>query len=179
MSTGVILVPEINIWTPQFEWPEWMKRRRDTIICASAVHGGAISYTWSLASMATSYTDLGGLTQTYEVGIFFQVDGTVDVFREQAADLLNEVDPYVDPTSGTVVTWVRCTWNSGDDMTSGNSRGTWHQLNTARAFVMTKVSSGGPDEFSGNFDFELSSESDGTPVEASKLSVTVNVGEIF
>jgi hypothetical protein len=33
----VIFIPAINVWTPEFEWPEWMRRRRDAIIVASAV----------------------------------------------------------------------------------------------------------------------------------------------
>lgn len=37
-----ILVPEINIWTPEVDWPEWMKRakaRIDKVVVAGAIHG--------------------------------------------------------------------------------------------------------------------------------------------
>jgi hypothetical protein len=44
---------------------------------------------------------------------------------------------------------------------------------------MNHTSSGGSDEISGDFDFELSSDSSGTPVEATKSSVTINVGELL
>lgn len=136
------------------------------------------SLAWALGGLATLYADLGGATQTYEVGIFFQLDATVDVFRGQAADLLNEQIDYVSATP-TSNTWVRCTHVSGDDMTSGSSRGAWHNINVPRNFTMTKVSGGGPDLFDGTFNFELSSDSSGSPVVASKLGVRVNVGEIF
>lgn len=150
-------------------------------ISVSDFHGltDDASVTWALASLATLYTDLGGLTLTYSVNISFQADGTVDVFRGQAADLLNEVNPYVSPIAATVGTYVRCTHVSGNDMTAGDARGVWHRLNVQRNFTMQIVSPGGASDITGTFNFELSSEADGTPVEATKNNVVVNVGELF
>lgn len=133
---------------------------------------------WSLSNLATSYVDTAAATTTYTVDMVFRTDGTVDVLRPRIpSDLLNEQDPYVSPTSEASNTWVRCTYNSGDTMTGGDTLGTWHRLNTERRFTMTKVSTGGNDEFSGNFDFELSSDASGSPIRAQALSVTINVGE--
>ena len=144
---------------------------------AAAGAGGA-ALTWTLSSLATSYADVGGATQTYAVQVIFQVDATVDVFRDIAADLLNEQIDYVSalPTTNT---WVRCLYISGDHMTAGAAEDTWHNLNVTRIFTMRIISPGGPSDISGVFNFELSSDSSGSPIEASKNNVNINAGEIF
>lgn len=134
------------------------------------------SVAWSLSRLAASYADESLLTKTYQVLVTFQLDGTVDVFRAHSSNLLNE-ETYVAPDSGADGTWVRCTHQSGDDMTSGASRGVWHQCNAQRQFVMSHNSSGGDDQISGTFDFELASDSAGVSIVAQKLGVTVRVGE--
>lgn len=138
----------------------------------------ATALVWSLSNLADTYFDLGGATQTYGVDIIFQLDATVDVFRDIAADLLNEQVDYVSETP-TTNTWVRCTHISGNDMTAGDARGVWHNIDVTRVFTMRIVSPGGSSDITGDFNFELSSDSSGSPVEASKLGVTVNVGEII
>lgn len=144
----------------------------------TTVASSGAAATWSMAGFASSYTDQAPATQTYEIQIFFQVDATVDVFRLQGSDFLDEVDTYVTPANQNVNTWVRCTFNSGTDMTSGAARGVWHRLDSSRSFNMTYASSGGFDQITGNFDFELSSDSSGTPVVAQALSRVITVGEI-
>ena len=138
----------------------------------------AVATVWSLVNMASSYTDLGGPTQTYGVNIIFQTDGTLDVFKDIGADLFDE-EQYVDPGSESSNTWVRCTYVSGNDMTGGGARGVWHRANLAVSFLMRYTTSGGTDQISGVFNFELSSDASGSPIEATKNNVTVTVGEIF
>ena len=134
---------------------------------------------WDMSSMAASYDDSGGATTTYGISVIFRTDGSVDVTKLIGSDLNNEVDPYVDPASSTSDTWVRCLYVSGSHMTAGDAEDTWLRLDSERTFTMTHTSAGGNDEISGTFNFELSSESDGTPEEAAKDNVNINVGETF
>ncbi len=134
---------------------------------------------WTLATMAASYTDAAAPTQTYGVEVIFRTDGTLDILKDVLSDLLNEVSPYVDPTARTANTWVRCHFISGDTMTAGDTLETWLQLNAQKAFVMRYASSGGSDFITGDFDFELSSDSSGSPIVAQALAVTIKAGELF
>ena len=131
-----------------------------------------------MSAFADAYTDTQPDTQSYEIQIRFQIDATVDVFRLQQSDLLDEVNTYVTPINQNVNTWVRCTYNSGSDMTSGDARGVWLQLNVLRSFNMTYASSGGFDQISGDFDFELSSDSSGSPIVAQALGTGITVGAL-
>ena len=133
--------------------------------------------TWSLNDLASSYADINTPTQTYAVEVTFRTTGKVDVLRDIAADLLNEQNPYVDPESQAVVTWVRCKFVSGSDMTAGDTRDVWLQLNSERKYTMRHASSGGSDTRTGVFDFELSSDSSGSPIVAQALAVTISAGE--
>ena len=133
--------------------------------------------TWSLSDLASSYADLNPATQTYAVEMVFRTAGDIDVLRDIAADLLNEQDPYVDPAARAAITWVRCKLISGDDMTAGDTRNVWLQLTSERTYTMRHTSSGGTDIRLGVFDFELSSDASGSPIEAQALSVTIQAGE--
>ena len=134
---------------------------------------------WSMAGFDATYTDQGAATQTYAVQVVFHTDGTVDVFRDIAADLPNEVNPYVDPTVESSNTWVQCHFISGDHMTAGAAEETWWRLDVIRTFTMRHTSAGGTDLISGTFDFTLSSDASGSPVEAVALSRTITAGESF
>jgi len=134
---------------------------------------------WSLADLATTYLDVGGPTVTYRVNVIFRTDATVDVIRTVGSDLNNEQDPYVDPPAEAANTWVRCTFNSGDDMTGGDTRGVWHRCDVQREFELQQTSGAGPPELQGNFDFELSSDPSGSPIVALALSRTISAGELF
>lgn len=141
---------------------------------------GAIQAVWDLSDFAAGepYNDLGNATTTYRVSIVFRTDGTIDVVKNQSADE-NDVEQYVDPGSESANTWVRCTFLSGSNMTGGDTVGVWHRCDMEVSFQMEHTTSGGADTISGEFQFELSSESDGTPVEASVTNITISVGEIF
>lgn len=134
---------------------------------------------WSMSGFAAAYTDVGGPSATYSVNVIFRTDATVDVIKGQGSNLNNEVNPYVDPTSEASNTWVRCTHISGDDMTHGHTRGVWNRLSSQAGFEMRYTSSGPDDQISGTFDFELSSDSGGSSIEAQALGTVITVGEIF
>ena len=172
----MIIVLKRNLYLPERMWGR--KRFQRGIICATAIFGPAIVTVWSLSNLASSYTDLGAPTQTYGVNIIFRTDGSVDVFKDINPDLLDE-EQYVDPGPQSANTWIRCTHVSGDDMTGGGARGVWHRGTLAVSFLMRHTTGGGMDQLSGVFDFDVSSDASGTPIEASKPAVTVNVGEIF
>lgn len=129
---------------------------------------------WSLSNLASSYIDKTTAADTYQVNFAFQTDGSVDVFRLVLTDL-NDEEQYVTPGSGSSSTYVRCTYVSGDHMTSGDAEDTWHLCSSQINFVMTKVANGGIDELSGVFTFELSPDN-GTTVVATKSNVTVTAG---
>ena len=122
----------------------------------------------------TPWTDEGAATTTYGVNIIFQTDGGLDVTRTINADSL-DVDTYSPDPSGL---WVRCTHNAGNDMTAGATRATWHALSSARTFTMSYTSGGGNDQITGNFTFELSTDSGGASVVAT-ATIDVRVGETF
>ncbi len=153
------------------------RRQRGSILLSAFALPGGIA--WSLADLAASYEDSAGPTQTYGVDMVFRTDASVDVLRDIAADLNNEQDPYVDPTSQASNTWVRCHFISGTTMTSGDTLEVWHQLNVQRNFLLRYTSGGGADTVTGNFDFELSSDSSGSPIVAQALSVAITAGELF
>lgn len=75
----MILVPEINIWTPEWEWPEWMKRRKDKIVVATAVYGGAAApvITISGETGISSFDTTASPWQSTS-GIRVNDDGTID-----------------------------------------------------------------------------------------------------
>lgn len=147
-------------------------------LCA-VLNAGSAPTVYNLSDMAASHTDVGGFTDTYGISVIFRTDGTVDVTKLINLDTNDQVDPYVSPTSETSNTWVRCTFNSGDDMTSGDTRGVWHRLDTERSFTQEHTTGGGNDLLAGNFDYELSSDASGSPIEATKAGVTTQVGELF
>ena len=144
----------------------------------AGVLGGQVT-TWDMSSMGTSYTDTGAATTTYGVSVIFRTDGTVDVTRVINSNLNDEVNPYVTPTSETSNTWVRCLYVAGTHMTAGDAEDTWHRLDSQRTFTMTYATSGGSDQVDGTFNFELSSDSSGTPEEAAKDNVNIDIGETF
>jgi len=144
------------------------------LLAAFAASAGS-SIIYSLANLASSYSDTSPVTTTYSVNIVFRTAGQVDVLRSVASNLLNE-EQYVTPGSESANTYVRCTYVSGDHMTSGDTENTWHQCNIERNFEMLHTSAGGVDFLSGTFDIELSNDG-GTTIVASKLGVTVEAGE--
>ena len=145
---------------------------------AGATSNVARGISHDLSDLADNYADVGGSTTTYAVEIIARTDGSIDVLRDIGADLDDE-EVYVTPASAAANTWIRCSHISGNDMTSGDSRGVWHRLNAERNFTMRYTSSGGPDDLSGTFDIELSTSASGTPIVASKIGVLINVGEVF
>lgn len=172
----MILVPSKKLILPsRFKQRGSIQMGAAGALAAGGAGGGTI---WDLSDLI-NYSDVGVVTQTYAVEVVFQIDGTVDVLRDIGSDLLNQQDPYVDPTSETINTWVRCTHNFGDDMTAGEARGVWLRCDSQRIFTMRQTSGSGPPELNGNFDFELSSDSSGSPVEASALGKTIMAGEII
>ena len=142
-------------------------------VAASSAAGSS----FDLSTLNTSYTDVGAATQTYGISVIFRTDGTVDVTKLIGSDLNNEVNPYVSPTSETSNTWVRCTYVSGTHLTGGSAEDTWVRCDAQKTFTLEYTSSGGNDEVDGTFNFELSSDASGSPVEATKNSVNLNVGE--
>jgi len=146
---------------------------------AGVMAAGGGGTTWDLTSMGTSYVDLGSTTTTYGVQVIFRTDGTLDVTRTIGANLNDEVNPYVSPTSQTTNTWVQCSYNSGNHLTGGSSEESWNRLSSQVSFLMEHTTSGGSDEIQGFFDFNLSSDASGSPIEATKSNVSLNVGEIF
>lgn len=140
--------------------------------------GAAIAgATVDLSAMLSSYDDESGITTTYGVSFVFGTDGFLDILRERGSDNLNVVT-FSDPASAVSGLSVRCVHNSGVDMNAGVATGVWHALTSARTFQLTYTSSGGFDQISGNFDFELSDDG-GSTVIANKAGVVVTVGEIF
>lgn len=131
--------------------------------------------TFDLSSLASSYSDIGGATNTYAVQVYFQSDATVDVFRDVGSDLLNE---QVDYSTDVNNSYVMCEYVSGSHMTAGSGEDTWLALSSVRNFTMRHTSGGGPDTISGVFKFHLSSSASG-PAEESTGNVTITVGEIF
>lgn len=146
------------------------------ILAAMAAPGNQPTV-YSLTNMQGAYADVDFGAATYVVQIRFAPDGTVDVLRNIAADLLNE-ETHTTPGDDSDNTYVRCTNVGGSDMTSGQARGVWLAIDQNRDFIMSYAAAGGPDTIQGDFDFELSSDASGSPIEASKLSVNVSVGSI-
>jgi hypothetical protein len=177
--TTTIYIPEFNIYTPKSHWPKWMRRRDETIVATQAFGSSAAAPTvFSVANMAIAYADAGAATATYQVAVIFRAtgDGTLDVERQQGSDILNIENPYCDVPSGC---WVRCLYVSGDHMTSGSAEDTWLNCDTQKSFIMTHTSTGGTDFIEGTFDFALSSDASGSPVESSKTGVDIRAGEIL
>lgn len=135
---------------------------------------------YDLADFETAepYQDLASATTTYGADFIFRTTGYIDVFYNiDTPDPGNVQDPY---TSRTDKCWVRVTHQVGDTFTelTGDSLGTWHLCSTQRRFLFEHTSAGGNDTLSGLYRFELSSDSSGSPVEAT-ADVQITLGEIF
>lgn len=143
------------------------------MLIASAVGSNTV---YSLSNLAASYSDTAIGADTYGVTVRFQTDGSVDVLRTVAADLLNE-EQHTSPGAASSGTSVRTTNTAGSDMTSGETRGDWHLITTSRSFVMSIVAGAGPDTISGTFTFELSNDG-GSTVVATKAGVVITAGSL-
>ncbi len=128
-----------------------------------------LSTVYSLANLAGTYDDTAVGADTYGVTVRFATDGTVDVLRTVAADLLDE-EQHTDPSIASNNTSIRTTNTAGSDMTAGEARGVWLAITANRDFTMSYVAAGGPDTISGTFTFELSNDG-GSTVVATKLYI--------
>lgn len=129
-------------------------------------------------STLISQTDRGDAAGTYFVDFRFRVttDGTVDVLKNFEADL-PDLATYATPARGGTL-YVRCSQNSGTALNVGDATGSWLSLtpSTERSFGLTITTSSQPDLISANVDFELSTDSGGVVVVASKAGIVLNVG---
>ena len=147
-----------------------------SLILLQRVLGSAVTPLYDLADLATTYTDKGAATQTYGVLMTFQTDKTIDVFRDVAADLLDEQDPY---THDVAKCWVRALFVSGDDIIVGPTLGSWHACTSQRQWTYRHDTGGGEDIRTGTYSFTLSSDSSGSPIEEGPKNITFDVGELF
>ena len=135
-------------------------------------------FSYDLSDLSAGYTDQDPSTTTFKVEFLFRVstDGTVDVDRNVEADLPDEA-VYVTPPAGAL--WVRCTQNSGTALNEGDTVGSWLSLTPAqaRSFGLSHISGGGPDQVVANIDLEISTDSGGASVVASKAGIDLTVGE--
>lgn len=128
---------------------------------------------YDMSDLQATYTDAGTPTQTYGVTIFFRTDGTIDVTRVINANLNDEQDPYIFPTSYISGASVRCAFVSGQNLTAGDAVDTWHPLSSQRSFTITYATSGGFDQVTGNFTLELSNDGGSTIRESHTQAITV------
>ena len=135
-------------------------------------------FAYDLSALAAGYTDQDSSTTTFKVVFLFRVttDGTVDVDRNVEADLPDEAI-YVTPAAGAL--GVRCTQNSGTALNVGDTVGSWVSLTPAqaRSFGLSYTSGGGPDQVVANIDLEISTDSGGSSIVASKAGIDLTVGE--
>ena len=127
---------------------------------------------YDLSDLNTFYQDVGGITQQYGINVIFRTDGTVDINRDTQSNLPDEQDPY---TTDINECWVRCTYQSGDDVISGPARGVWHACTLQRDWRYAEF--GFPERI-GTYRFELSSDSGGSVIEATR-DIQLDVGEII
>ena len=171
----MIITPRRNLYLPERKWGRPQFQRG--IICATATYGvAAVAPIYDLANLATSYTDTAAPTQTYGVLMTFQTDATIDVFRDVAANLLDEQDPY---THNVSACWVRCLFVSGNDIISGPTLGSWHLCTVQRQWTYRHTTGGGPDTRAGTYSWTLSSDSSGSPIEEGPKNILLTVGELF
>lgn len=147
------------------------------MLLVNVLAAGGSPGVYSLSNLNSSYSDTDFGADTYGVVVWFRTDGTVDVTRTVAADL-NDEETYVVPGSQSANTYVRCSYVSGSHLTGGAAEDTWLKLDVQRGFSMSYAASAGPDTISGVFTFELSRNSDGSNVLATKSNVTITVGSL-
>jgi len=133
---------------------------------------------WDLSQLSSSYFDGSAATTTYAIEVIFRTDGTVDILRDVLTDLPEEQNPYVTPVTEAANTWVQCTYSSGTNSITGPTLSSWHRLDTQRGWRYEYTSSGGSDSIAGTYIWKLSSDSSGSPVEAT-ATITLDVGETF
>ncbi len=131
---------------------------------------------YSLSNLNSSYSDADFGAATYQVQLWFQTDGSVDVLRAIQPHLQNE-EQHTDPGYASAGTSVRITHISGSDMTAGETRGDWHAITTGRIYVMSYAAAGGPDTINGTFDIELSDDG-GATIVATKSGVLITAGSL-
>lgn len=144
------------------------------LLMAFSGKGGQV---YSLANLASEYADESTITDTYTVNFIVRdsiTDGTIDVTKAITSSELDE-ETYIVPTGSSV--WVRATYVSGDTFTSGAAVGSWLELSTDRTWTMSHTTSGGLDQISGIYKFELATDSGGSNIVADSGNITFRVGE--
>ena len=148
-------------------------------LSTALIMGAGQTIIYDLSALSSFYLDQGAPSTVYAVDLHFRVttDATVDILRNINADLLNEAI-YAEPAPGGTL-YVRCTQNSGTALNLGDTLGSWLSLtiSQARNFGLSYMSGGGPDLAVANIDLEIAADAAGTNIVASKLSISLEVGE--
>ncbi len=134
----MILVPEINIWTPPSEWPTWMFER---IMRSVSVfpHGSMVPE--DSAGVVTvsgeSINDVAAGARLYRAALVFRTDGTVDKIENTTTTQIDSSTDWIIPNGDADSTYdVRYTSNVGDALHSSTSlsEDTWGAMSTDRFF---------------------------------------------
>jgi hypothetical protein len=108
----------------------------------------------------------------------FQTDGTITYGNNDtfSASMGNWTTPTTTGIGSSY--WIRFTQTAsgGISTETGSSRGVWHQLSSLRFFGLEKVSNGYAYRV---YTVEISSDSGGSTIVASKTGVQINVEVVF
>lgn len=166
-----IFVPEINVWTPEWEWPEWMKRRRDEIVIATGVYGGAFVETVTLSGTSgtpNTSTDNETVPTDALAGWRFMTDGTVDRIVSDIWQQFQDGTEWIDSQDNPVGSyWIKATLDSGDTPNGGGSSlmDTWLSFGTQHQWTWLENSDPlNEATTAGTIQVDISNESDGTPI---------------
>lgn len=162
-----IYVPEINIYTPIWEWPEWMRKQKSILASPVYASGGGPVVTANTGSVSNN--DMSGPTFAN-----LQYNSSGEEF-ENSSPTSNNVTlsrgNWLDEGLSSEV-WIERTINSGS-LNNGDAGSGRLQLSTSRLFGNTRVADG---QQTANITFDFyDAASGGSLLDTVTFSIQANV----
>ena len=155
MST-TIFIPEINIWTPPYEWPSWMRRRRDETIVATAIHGADPGGAGNVTLSGEDATDNIAINRNARAAIVVRADGTVDRIENVTTTQVDVGTDWIDPPGDASSDYdVRYTGLTGDPLDGSTTlaEDVWGNMGADKFFEQRATSDG--EDFESQFTLEI------------------------
>ena len=153
----MIIVPEVNIWTPKHDWPEWMKRKWEHIqrsvsafphgIISAAAGGTVVTISGGNLGFVTDF-DFGG-TFDSRLGLRVNTDGTIDKYSGIASGAgysyaqINSTTDWIIPNSAASSAYqVRLDVTFTPPNFSSAATGSWLALTASRQWILRRTTGG-------------------------------------
>ena len=157
----MILVSDINIWTPPIEWPRWMLNRlmqaTSSFPHATIVAGGP-EVAGNVTLSGEIINDIEGGDRLYRAAVIIRTDGTVDKIENTTTTQIDSGTDWIIPNGDASSSYeVRYTNRTGDALDGSTSlaEDTWGAISSDRYFEQRWSIGAGVGGKSSVFDLEI------------------------